>query len=519
MTAGVFWEPQIEALHSLSERYANNNGRIPPQIIQIPTGCGKTTVIAFLPRCIPALKCNVLVVVPTVPLVEQTVISIRQAFKRHQSMNERVIVESVQSFDHLILLATADPDSDIDHCFWVVNIHKLHLKQNDDNDQEKWSRIARSVDVVAIDEAHHVPATMWKSFLQRVKSTPKKVLFTATPFRSDQKPLRGQLCYRYEYFRAISTGLIKNPVIHLLQSNQARSNERRDVELLRKTESLIKREGRKTQAIGYAKNIIDAQRIVGLARVCTSLRVGIWHCRMSKQSQQEVRTQFEREEPSLDMLIQVKMCSEGYDHPPVGVVTFFKVVHSPLVFMQAICRAARTTDRAEKRDAHIVSDDRYCSKTLWDHFKSRADDADLTDLEEQEDAVDDEEKDAEEEQIIMRKEDDDEDGDDTDDPRSWHWWTDSFSGDVHNEMERLIDALENIFPCRTAPFDIKTSGLKVVITKKPNGGKPRTSRWLSREELTERDVAFARLPAPYRDVFISLASYECQGDLVRELDV
>src|SRR3989338_1940065 len=446
MTAGVFWEPQIEALHSLSERYAINNGRIPPQIIQIPTGCGKTPVIAFLPRCIPALKCNVLVVVPTVPLVEQTVISIRQAFKRHSIMGEKVTVEPVQSFDHLVVLTNADADSDIDHCFWVVNIHKLHLKQNDDNDQEKLSSIARSVDVVAIDEAHHVPATMWKSFLQRVKSIPKKVLFTATPFRTDQKPLRGQLCYRYEYFRAISTGLIKNPVIHLLQSNQARSNERRDVELLRKTESLIKREGRKTQAIGYAKNIIDAQRIVGLARVCTSLRVGIWHCRMSKQSQQEVRTQFEREEPSLDMLIQVKMCSEGYDHPPVGVVTFFKVVHSPLVFMQAIGRAARTTDRAEKRDAHIVSDDRYCSKTLWDHFKSRADDADLTDLEEQEDAVDDEEKDAEE---MALKESDTDDGEDLDDPRSWHWWTDSFGGDVQDEMERLEDALENRFPCRT----------------------------------------------------------------------
>src|SRR3989338_5332673 len=165
MTAGVFWEPQIEALHSLSERYAINNGRIPPQIIQIPTGCGKTTVIAFLPRCIPASKCTVLVVVPTLPLVEQTAISIRRAFNRHPSMGERVIVESIQSFDLLVLL-TAEADSDIDHRFCVVNIHKLHLKNKDDgNDEEKWPSISQSVDLIAIDEAHHVPATMWKSFL------------------------------------------------------------------------------------------------------------------------------------------------------------------------------------------------------------------------------------------------------------------------------------------------------------------------------------------------------------------
>jgi superfamily II DNA or RNA helicase len=43
-------------------------------------------------------------------------------------------------------------------------------------------------DLVLIDEAHHGPAPMWSSLLERVSSA-RQVQFTATPFRRDRREL------------------------------------------------------------------------------------------------------------------------------------------------------------------------------------------------------------------------------------------------------------------------------------------------------------------------------------------
>src|SRR3989338_4080046 len=56
-----------------------------------------------------------------------------------------------------------------------------------------WEKIARCIDLVAIDEAHHMPAATWQAFLSdhphRIK---RQLLFTATPFRTDKQPLQGE---------------------------------------------------------------------------------------------------------------------------------------------------------------------------------------------------------------------------------------------------------------------------------------------------------------------------------------
>ena len=86
--------------------------------------------------------------------------------------------------------------------------------------------------------------------------------------------------------------------------------------------------------------------------------------------------QFEQHPIQLDMIIQVNICSEGYDHPPVNVVTFFKTVRSPLHFIQAMGRATRRY--GTQQYAHVVADDvEEVFRPLWQRLKAHVDDANL----------------------------------------------------------------------------------------------------------------------------------------------
>jgi len=56
-------------------------------------------------------------------------------------------------------------------------------------------------DVVLVDEAHHSPARTWSRLLDLLGPA-KQVLFTATPFRRDDKEIRGRFVFSYDLRRA-----------------------------------------------------------------------------------------------------------------------------------------------------------------------------------------------------------------------------------------------------------------------------------------------------------------------------
>ena len=63
---------------------------------------------------------------------------------------------------------------------------------------------------VFFDEAHHVEAATWKRFQQHCTGKPA-LLFTATPFRQDGKPLEGKIIYNFPLSDAQEQGYF-NPI-------------------------------------------------------------------------------------------------------------------------------------------------------------------------------------------------------------------------------------------------------------------------------------------------------------------
>src|SRR3989338_4680145 len=337
------WLPQRDALQTLSNAYQDN---VPgAQIVQLPTGCGKSSVIALSPRWLGYAAsqhhCTILVVVPTLNLIHQTARAILETYNRHpnpessSSYEEVALVTEIQSFDHLmenlpnpadlpstiarsmhahhqINQSSSGSEEDDDELeevsityyhFLVCNIHKLHHAGSHPSRAAAWMQLAERLHIVAIDEAHHIPAKMWHRCLSNPlrlgRAGIKRILVTATLFRSDGVPMQGAICYQYLYRDAIQSGLIKHPVMHL---SNIPLRDRRDIEILKRVQCLLftsTGERRYGQAIGYAKDICDAHRIVRLARKYTQLRALMWHSAMPAVMQALVRNRFEHPDQGL----------------------------------------------------------------------------------------------------------------------------------------------------------------------------------------------------------------------------
>ena len=62
--------------------------------------------------------------------------------------------------------------------------------------------------MILVDEGHHAAAESWQKVFRRFPDA-KVVSLTATPFRSDQLALEGEVIYRYPFSRAMMKGFIK----------------------------------------------------------------------------------------------------------------------------------------------------------------------------------------------------------------------------------------------------------------------------------------------------------------------
>src|SRR3990167_7372427 len=353
---GLLWEPQREALAQLRQYFAaypqqqHPSLHRQPQTVQMPTGCGKTSVIALLPE-IQRQSRATLVLVSSCALVEQIVNSIRATYQR-LSLPTPSLSTGLAPFlsTTLTLLPT----------FFVINVHKFGAWKADD---ARWQSFCARISLVAVDEAHHAPAFLWHRLLSKLSRCPQ-ILFTATPYRSDEKRMPGELLYQYTLRRAIQARLVKHPILHLLIS-PANSDQL----LLERTAQQLRLSPNGQQAIGFAATIEHAYQLAEMARSIEGLQVEVWHSEMSDEEQAQARRRFEVER-SVNLLLQVKMCAEAYDHPPVSVVTLFKTVCSPSVLEQAMGRALRRCQEGnEQQLACIIVDSSRLSRALWESIK------------------------------------------------------------------------------------------------------------------------------------------------------
>lgn len=355
-------EPQLEG-HAAAVKFFEEGGH--RAVEQIPVGCGKTGLISILPFGIA--EGRVLIVTPNLTIRDQIAAAVDTTDPNSFYRRAGVLVSHFGSGPHRAMLDSGANIHDADEAHIVVtNIQQL----TEHNDRWLPKFGGDYFKFVIVDEGHHNAATTWQNVFERFPKA-RVVSLTATPFRSDEQPVEGEIIYRYNFRRAMQRGYIK----HMTARNVAPRELRFTIGDEEHTHTLeevleMRTEHWYSRGVALAEesnvSIVDAsiqhleylREGTGLEHQLIAAACSMDHARQVRDlyeergviaqeihSGQSIRTREEvlrnLRNGTLHAIIQVQMLGEGFDHPELSVAAIFRPFRSLSPYIQFIGRAMR----------------------------------------------------------------------------------------------------------------------------------------------------------------------------------
>src|SRR5664280_2044872 len=330
---------------------------------QIPVGCGKTGLITLLPFGIA--RGRVLVVAPNVTIRGQLAdafdVTNPDCFYRTAG-----VLADLSGGPFVAVLDVEANRSDLDEAHVAVtNIHQLA-------NADRWlNRLPHDYfDMIIIDEGHHNAAPSWQQVFSHFPQA-RVISLTATPFRADEQPVLGDVIYRSPLAEAMRRGYVKT----MRATNVAprdiyftyRGEDRHHTldEVLR-----LKDKDWFSRGVALAEecntSIVDAsiawlnhlRESGGVRHQIVASACSLAHARSIRRLYEErnlVARDYHSEQPEderkrimrdlregvLDVIVQVQMLGEGFDHPPLSVAAIFRPYRSLSPYVQFVGRAMR----------------------------------------------------------------------------------------------------------------------------------------------------------------------------------
>lgn len=199
--------PQIGALHAIAAHWTLSKDIA---VVVMPTGTGKTEVM--IATAVASMGNRILVIVPTDALRQQTA----DKFLSYGLLKKIGIIGEVPN--PVVGILSSKPQINHFDAISTCNVVVSTMSSISLADEVVQRDFAQLFTHVFFDEAHHVEAASWKRF-QKHCSHCYTLLFTATPFREDGKPLPGKIIYNFplsaaqeqEFFRPIHFAEVFEP--------------------------------------------------------------------------------------------------------------------------------------------------------------------------------------------------------------------------------------------------------------------------------------------------------------------
>lgn len=389
-------EPQKQAYYKVYEHFIFKQENSHALIV-IPTGVGKTGVMALIPYRIS--NGRVLIITPQLTVKDTVIDSLNTEKHNNFWLSRKVLSE-----EHLPAIIEYEGLNTTHEVFALANIVVVNI-------QKLQERLVSSLinrlpkdffDMIIIDEAHHSTATTWVDSIQHF-SNAKVVKLTATPYRTDGRKIAGKLIYNYKLRQAMAYDYVKSlkrnefipgelkfimdnddSVVYTLDEvmklkdeewisrNVAYSREcseqvvEESIKILEKQKGLS---GLPHMIIAVACGIKHAKQISALYEK-HNIRVGIIHSGMDPSDIEIVKSNISNFR--LDVIVNVGMLGEGYDHRYLSVAAIFRPFRSKLPYAQFIGRILRfipDAPLAGDNIGHIISHRYLYLDELWKDYK------------------------------------------------------------------------------------------------------------------------------------------------------
>ena len=325
-----FREAQIAAIQSASSHFFNSKQ---PAIVTMPTGAGKTTVLMALAFVLRAQR--VLILTPSRLVREQIAENLGALvdLKKIEALPLDLVSPSVFATEETIGSDEAWEDLR-QHDVVVATVPSVSPR-----DGVIPAPPADLFDVVLVDEAHHAPAKTWSRLLDLLGDA-RQILFTATPFRRDEKEIRGKFVFTYDLKRAYQDRVFGDITFEPVERRGAASI---DIAIAAATEAKFRRDrdaGLEHLVMVRADSLPRAQELKEIYERHTRLRLAFVSGKHSLAHVKRIVAKLKASD--LDGIVCVNMFGEGFNLPNLKIAA----VHSPhkslAITLQFIGRFART---------------------------------------------------------------------------------------------------------------------------------------------------------------------------------
>jgi superfamily II DNA or RNA helicase len=330
VTPAGFRPAQIAAIHAVSAHFFNSKQ---PALLTMPTGAGKTTVLLALAFVLRAER--VLILTPS-RLVREQIAENFDALvdlKKIEALPLDLAAPNVFATDGTI--GSDQAWEELRHYDVVV----ATVPSVSPRDGAIPAPPADLFDLVLVDEAHHSPARTWSRLLDLLRSA-KQVLCTATPFRRDEKEIKGKLVFTYDLRRAYEDHVFGDITFQPVDRATAPSV---DVAIARATEAKFR--GDRTAGLRHlvmvrTDSVARAKELKELYDGNTGLRLAFVSGAHTLGFVKRVIAKLREDE--LDGIVCVNMFGEGFNLPNLKIAAIHSPHKSLAITLQFIGRFART---------------------------------------------------------------------------------------------------------------------------------------------------------------------------------
>ncbi len=208
-------------------------------------------------------------------------------------------------------------------------------------------------DLIIIDEAHHVPAETWLSFIKYFKDS-RFVFLTATPYRRDRKPIPGRIAYWYPVLKASKENAFGKVKYVPAIVEDSEDNEKVDLAIVKSAITQLKIDqeaGFDHRIFARASSIVAARKLVKIYEN-EGCKIAAIASHISKRHQDKIEKQLI--DGDIVGVVCVDMFGEGYDFPKLKIAALHAPHKSLVPTVQFIGRFARTND-SSTGDATLIA--------------------------------------------------------------------------------------------------------------------------------------------------------------------
>lgn len=365
-------EPQREAYVEVTQHFSDPEKHREAGVV-LPVGCGKSGLITLAPFAVRAHK--VLVIAPGLRIAEQ-LLSDFNPTNPHMFYRKCLVLPGSEYPEPAEIRGNATNRSDLDEADVVItNIQQLQRGGADN----KWLVDLPDdyFDLILFDEGHHNVADSWDVLRQKFPAA-RIISLSATPTRADGRLMSGEIIYTYPIYRAVQKGFVKHIKGLVLNPTSLRYVRREDNQEVEVTLEEVRRLGEqdadfrrsivsskeslativdasinelrrlreatgetRLKIIASALNMEHSKQIVTAYRE-RGMRADYIHSREDSAANNQVLAKLDRHE--LDVIVQVRMLGEGFDHPHLSVAAVFSIFATLSPFVQFVGRIMRVIE-------------------------------------------------------------------------------------------------------------------------------------------------------------------------------